>query len=293
MNHELKFIDTHCHLDFPEFNQDREEVIQRAKAQGIDYIINIGSSLEGSEKSLELSRQYDFIYATVGLHPHEADRFDKKIESDLARLAKNNKVVAIGEIGLDYYAEKSASRSDASLNNYVRDRNYSRIENQKSLFIALLNLAKDLDKPVVIHNRQAEVDTLKILKEKKPKKAVVHCFSGDEKFLEECLDLAFFVSFTCNITYRKAENLRRLVGLAPLERILLETDAPFLPPEGFRGKRNEPMYVKFLAEEMARIKGIAVEEVAKVTSDNAKIFFGLNNPTLPPEECKDSTGISL
>ena len=252
-----KLIDTHCHLDFPEFDKDRAEVIQRAQAKGIAYIINVGSSLEGSRKSLELSRQYNFIYATVGLHPHEADRFDEKVKAELEKLTQQDKVVAIGEIGLDYY------------------RNYSRAENQKSLFIALVNLACDLDRPVVIHNRQAEDDTLKILRAQKPKKAVVHCFSGDEKFLKECLDLAFFVSFTCNITYRKAENLRSLVKLTPLDRIFLETDAPFLPPEDFRGKRNEPMYVRVLAEEIAGIKGITVEEVARVTTENAKGFFGL------------------
>ncbi len=257
MNHELKFIDTHCHLDFPEFDQDRDIVIRRAKAEGVDYIINIGSSLQGSEKSLELSRQYDFIYAAAGMHPHEADRADKNTQERLAVLARDDKVVAIGEIGLDYY------------------RNYSRADNQKSLFVALVNLASDLDKPVVIHSRQAQEDTLRVLKEKRPKKVVVHCFSGDENFLKECLQLAFFVSFTCNITYRKAQNLRRLVSIAPLERILLETDAPFLPPEGFRGKRNEPVYVKLLAEEIARIKGVGAEEVARVTTENAKSFFNI------------------
>ena len=269
------FIDTHCHLDFPEFDKDRDEVISRAKDRGIASIINIGSSLEGSKKSLELSKQYDFIWATVGLHPHEADRFDQKVLAYLEEWAKEDKVVAIGEIGLDYFAEKSASRSDASVKNCVRDKNYSKAENQKQLFISLLKLAKDFGKPLVIHSRQAELDTLRILKEVTPQKAVVHCFSGDENFLRECLDLGFFISFTCNITYRKADNLRKLVKVMPLERLLLETDAPFLPPEGFRGRRNEPMYVKFLAEEIARVKEISVEEVAKVTTENAKSFFGL------------------
>jgi TatD DNase family protein len=251
------FIDTHCHLDFPEFNQDRNEVIQRAKDHGIDYIINIGSSLEGSHKSIELAKEYDFIYATVGIHPHEADKFDKEAQDALAQLAKQNKVVAIGEIGLDYY------------------KNYSKAENQKPVFISLVKLAKDLGLPVVIHNRQAQGDTLKILKEAMPQKAVVHCFSGDEIFLKECLDLGFFISFTCNITYRKAENLRRLVEITPLNRLLLETDAPFLPPEGFRGKRNEPLYVKHLAQEISAIKEISIDEVATVTTDNAKHFFNI------------------
>lgn len=250
-------IDSHCHLDFPEFNQDRDKVIQRAKNNGIDYIINIGLSLSGSKESLALSRQYDFIYATVGLHPHEADKFDRAILKSLEELARKDKVVAIGEIGLDYY------------------RNYSKAENQKLLFKSLLNLSKDLDLPVVIHNRQAQADTLNILKESTPKKVVIHCFSGDENFLKECLGLDFFISFTCNITYKKSDNLRRLVKIAPLESILLETDAPFLAPEIFRGKRNEPMYIKLLAEEIARIKEVGLEEVARVTTNNTKTFFSI------------------
>lgn len=247
--------DTHCHLDFSDFNPDRNEVILRAKDNGLAYIINIGSSLAGSKKSIELAEGYDFIYATAGIHPHEADKIDKESFGVLAELAKHKKVVAIGEIGLDYY------------------KNYSKAENQLALFNSLVTLANDLAKPLVIHTRNAQSDTLKVLKEKGVKKAVVHCFSGDENFLKECLDLGFFISFTCNITYKKADPLRNLVKLIPLERLLLETDAPFLPPEGFRGKRNEPLYVKYLAEAVANIKGISTEEVAGVTTDNAKQFF--------------------
>jgi TatD DNase family protein len=250
-------IDTHCHLDFPEYDQDRDEVLGRAKSQGIGYIVNIGSSVSGSQKSLELSKKYDFVYATVGLHPHEADSFNQEQEFILKNLAKNDKVVAIGEIGLDYY------------------KNYSRPENQRPLFLALLGLAKDLNLPVVIHSRQAETDILRILKEVRPAKAVFHCFSGDENFLRECLGLGFFLSFTCNVTYKKADKLRRLVAAAPLDRLMLETDAPFLPPEGLRGRRNEPVNVKLLAEEIARIKGIGLEEIARITTENATEFFGL------------------
>jgi len=252
-----KFIDTHCHLDFPEYNPDRDEVIQRASAQGIDYIINIGSSLEGSRRSLELAKKYDFIYATVGLHPHEADTFNKEIEAALRDLAKEDKVVAIGETGLDFF------------------KNFSKQENQRPLFLSMIRLAKELGLPLVIHNRQAENETLKFLKDAMPVRAVVHCFSGDENFLKECLDLGFFVSFTCNITYKKAQNLRNLVKILPLDRLMLETDAPYLSPEGFRGKRNEPMHVKLLAEEVARIKEISIDEVARATTSNAKQFFNL------------------
>jgi len=287
-------VDTHCHLDFPEFDEDRDEVIRRAKSAGISYIINIGSSLSGSKKALELSRQHDFIYATIGLHPHEADKFDDEVRASIEKLAREDKVVAIGETGLDYY--KNYSKTDGSTALTIRPEWNRRAENQKVLFRYLVQLAKDSGLPLVIHNRQAQDDTLKILNGVMPMKAVVHCFSGDENFLEKCLCLGFFISFTCNITYpaklskngrdpagvnniiqrdNKAQNLRALVKLTPLDRLMLETDAPFLPPEGFRGKRNEPAYVKFLAEEIARIKEVGLEEVARITTDNARRFFNL------------------
>jgi TatD DNase family protein len=250
-------IDTHCHLDFSQFAPDRGQVIQRAKEQGIDYLINIGSSLEGSQKSLELAQQYDFIYATVGIHPHEADGADKNSIEALSALAKKDKVVAIGEIGLDYF------------------KNFSRKENQKPLFLSLLKVAKELNLPIVIHSREAEADILEALKPILPHKIIVHCFSGDENFLRECLANGFFISFTCNITYRKADNLRNIVRLAPIEKIMLETDAPYLAPEGLRGQRNDPANVRILAEEISRIKGIKIQEVASITTENAKKFFNL------------------
>jgi TatD DNase family protein len=259
MNSELRtqLIDTHCHLDFPEFDSDRDEVIRRSREEGIEAIVNIGSSLEGTKRSLEIAGQYDFIFATAGIHPHEADRFNEAQESTLRAILKQERVVGVGEIGLDYF------------------KNYSQPENQRRLFKFLLKLAREFTLPLVIHSRHAEADTLKILKEFSPVQAVVHCFSGGEPFLEDCLSLGFFVSFTCNITYKKAEGLRRLVKMTPLDRLLLETDAPFLAPEGFRGRRNEPLFVKNLAREIARIKEIELGEVARVTTNNARKFFNL------------------
>jgi len=259
MSHELsaKLIDTHCHLDFSEFDRDRDTVVRRSLDNGIEYIINIGSSLAGSKRSLELAQEYDCVYASVGIHPHEADSFTPKTQSALSELAVKEKVVAIGEIGLDYF------------------KNYSQAESQRTVFISLIKLAKEKNLPLVIHSRQAQEDTLRILQEHMPLRAVVHCFSGDADFLKACLGLGFFVSFTCNITYKKAQNLRELVKIAPLERLMLETDAPFLAPEGYRGKRNEPMHVKILAEEIARIKEIPLDSVAAQTSHNAELFFGL------------------
>jgi len=250
-------IETHCHLDFPEFDADRDLVIKRAKEAGISYFINIGSTLKSSNASCELAIKYPEIYATVGLHPHDADSFNIFAEEKLKDLANNKKVVAIGETGLDYY------------------RNLSSQNNQKEAFNKQIKLAKDLNLPLVIHCRQAEIEVMQILKAAMPLRAVIHCFSGDENFLKEYLDCGFFISFTCNITYKKAQGLREMVKLTPLDKLMLETDAPYLSPEGFRGKRNEPLQIKLLAEEISKIKGVSFQEIADKTTQNAKKFFNL------------------
>ncbi|MCM8779749.1 MAG: TatD family hydrolase [Candidatus Omnitrophica bacterium] len=250
-------IDTHCHLDFPDFDNDRDQVLARAKDNGVGFIINIGSSLENSRSSLELARKYDFIYAAVGIHPHEADSFSQEGYEEIKKIAKENKVVAIGEIGLDYF------------------KNFSKEQNQQRQFHELAGLAKELRLPIVIHCRQAQREVLETLKPIMPHKIVVHCFSGDRDFLKHCLELGFFVSFTLNITYKKAQELRKLVEVVPMDRLFLETDAPFLPPEGMRGKRNEPALVKKLAEEISKIKGISFQQVEEATTLNAKEFFNL------------------
>jgi len=259
MSHELKLIDTHCHLDFPQFDSDRDQVIQNALVSGVCFIINVGSSIKGSLNSVELAKKYDCIYATVGIHPHDADAFNEKARSGLKLLSLMDKVVAIGETGLDYY------------------RNLSERGKQRELFIASINLAAEVNKPLVIHSRQAEDETLAIMKDYHVKRAVIHCFSSDADFLEKCLSMGLNVSFTCNITYKKAENLRECVKRVPLDRIFLETDAPYLPPEGERGKRNSPLGVIMLAREIARIKEADIEEVSRVTTQNAKSFFRLRD----------------
>lgn len=251
-------IDTHCHLDFNEFDADRDAVIQRANDAGINYFINIGATLESSAASCDLAQKYPQIYASVGVHPHDAKTFDLAAEKRLKELAGFNKVVAIGETGLDYY------------------RNLSKPDDQKRTFIKQIALAKELNLPLVIHSRQAEADLLQILKADKPAQAVIHCFSGDENFLRECLDLGFFISFTCNITYKKAQGLREIVKLTPLDRLMLETDAPYLSAEGFRGKRNEPFQVKLLAYQVGQIKNLSFEEIAHQTTQNAKRFFKID-----------------
>jgi len=250
-------IDTHCHLDFPAFDLDRNQVIQRALEAEIVYFIDIGATLESSAACCELAKMHTQVYASVGVHPHDADTFDGKALVKLRQLASGKKVVAIGETGLDYY------------------RNLSSPINQKQAFTKQIELAKDLKLPLVIHCRQAENDLLQILKSALPLRTVVHCFSGDQSFLKECLDCGFFISYTCNITYKKAQNLREMVKLTPLDRLMLETDAPYLSPEGFRGKRNEPFQIELLAHEISRIKGVSFAEIAEQTTQNAKGFFKL------------------
>jgi len=250
-------IDTHCHLDFPQFDQDRDLVIQAAREAGVGYFVNIGATLDSSASACNLAKQYPEIFASVGVHPHDADSFDCQAEEKLKELAKNNKVVAIGETGLDYY------------------RNLSSEKNQEQAFIKQIELAKHLNLPLVLHCRQAEKQVMEILKAYMPLRVVVHCFSGDKDFLNDCLNLGFFVSFTCNITYKKAQDLRELVKLTPLGRLMLETDAPYLSPEGFRGKRNTPEHIKLLAEQVAKIKEVSFEQIADKTTQNAKEFFNL------------------
>ena len=253
-------IDTHCHLDFPEFNNDRDAVLSRAAAAGVNVIINVGSSLRGSREAVNLAGQYENVFASVGIHPHDAKDCDAKALEEIGKLAAGDKVVAIGEIGLDYY------------------RNLSLPEVQIGVFRNFLKVALEAHKPVIIHSRQAETETLSILRDfglKNLKGVVVHCFSGNLDFLKKCLDLGFFVSFTCNITYKKAEALREIVSFVPLDKMFLETDAPFLPPEGKRGKRNESSYMVALAEAVAGIKRIDLDKVCFETTNNAIKFFGL------------------
>ncbi|MFA4991517.1 MAG: TatD family hydrolase [Candidatus Omnitrophota bacterium] len=250
-------IDTHCHLDFKDFDEDRNEVLERSRRAGVKAIINVGSSMEGSRRSMELARANDLIFASIGIHPHEADKICPGDLEIFEGFFSAPKVLAVGEIGLDYYRDMS-SRA-----------------NQKKLFAALLEKARRKDLPVIVHDREAHEDTLSILKDVMGDKirGVMHCFSGDEAFLSRCLDAGLHVSFTCNITFKNAQGLRDMVRLAPMDRIFVETDAPFLAPQDHRGRRNEPGFVRYAAEEIARIKGLSFEETARITTENAERLF--------------------
>ncbi|MBN1353148.1 MAG: TatD family hydrolase [Candidatus Omnitrophica bacterium] len=253
-------IDTHCHLDFEQFNSDRDEVIRRARAAGVFYMINIGSSLEGSAKSVELASEHDNIFATVGIHPHHAEEIDAGSFSETETLAKKERVVAIGEIGLDYFKSPSSPAS------------------QKELFVRFITLSRELGLPLIIHNRNAHRDTCDILNREcqLPVRGVVHCFSGDRKELDEVLSLGLFVSFTCNLTFKNAKGLREVAKFVPKERLLLETDAPFLAPQAYRGKRNEPAYVTQLRDTFAELLNLPKGEIEDITTANARNLFGIN-----------------
>jgi TatD DNase family protein len=253
-------IDTHCHLDFEEFNLDRSEVLKRAEEAGVKYIINVGSSREGSLESIKLAEENENIFATVGVHPHHASVVTDELINFLKEKAKTaKKVVAIGEVGLDYLKSESPK------------------EDQIKAFQKFLTLSMELNLPLVIHSREAQPDTFLILKEVNPKKVVLHCFSGSEEYLKKYLGMGFFVSFTCNVTYKNAAALRALLRHVPVECLMLETDAPFLPPQEFRGKRNEPAYIKYLCQTAADIYGLSYEDIARITGLNAVNFFGIKD----------------
>jgi len=248
-------IDTHAHLDFEEFDKDRELIIKRAFDSGVEKIINIGTDLESSKKSIGLAEAHKNIYATISLHPIDVDdeEFD---EQAFLKLAHHPKVVAIGETGLDYYHQSDKNK-------------------QKEVFKKLVEIAASLQKPIIIHCRDAEEDVSDILKNLVlPKRGgVIHCFGKDYQTAKKFLDLGFLISYTGNITY----NSQRTTSIKemPLEKIMIETDCPFMAPNPFRGQRNEPAYVKYVAEKIAQIKGLSFKEVSQITSKNAIEFFGL------------------
>lgn len=254
MNYTL--IDTHAHLDFPQFNKDREEVIQRAQRAGV-RVINVSSHFDTCQKAINLAQKYQGIWAAVGVHPHYAEEIknQKKLSQQLKKLAKNPKVVGIGECGLDYHESANVNK-----------------EKQKELFQTQLKLTQELKLPIIIHCREAFQDTFQIIK---PFKliGVFHCFSGDENFLEKVLNLGFYVGFDGNVTFKNAPQLQEIARLTPLNRLLVETDCPFLSPEPLRGKRNEPANVKIIAKFLAKLKGISFEKIAKITTQNAKNLF--------------------
>jgi len=250
-------FDTHAHLHFPEFGSDRGEMLARARAAGVRWMVNIGTDLETSWQAVGIAEVDPDIYASVGVHPHDAASADEAVFKTLEELARRPKVVAIGETGLDYY------------------RNLSPRDVQAKVFRRQLTLARVVGKPVIIHCREAHDDLLKILREERAHEigGVMHCFSGHVQFAEASLELGFYISIAGPVTYPNARKLPEVIKAVPVEWLVIETDCPFLPPQPHRGKRNEPAYLPITAQRVAEIKGHPVDELGELMSQNALRLF--------------------
>jgi TatD DNase family protein len=255
----MMLIDSHSHLEMPEFNRDLEKVIQRAKESGVGYIFTVGTEEKDWNRVLEIANSHPSIYAILGVHPHNAKEIDDHTYLTLRKLCREKKVKAYGEIGLDFF------------------RNLSPKDVQLKRFREQISLAKELGLPIVVHDREAHKETLEILRSEKAEECggIIHCFSGDYEMAKECIDMGFYISIPGSITFKNAEGFRKIVKRIPLESLLVETDAPFLAPVPFRGKRNEPSYIRYTAQKVAEVKKVSLEKVAEVTTENALRVYRL------------------
>ena len=254
----MKFIDSHAHLILEAFDKDREEVIDEAFSNNITHILQSCDNLEEIEKNLVLTKKHKNMYSSVGIHPHEAKSWNNMSKDTIIKYTKEEKVIAIGETGLDFYY------------------NYSPKDVQLQVFREHIKIAKEKSLPLIIHTRDAFPETLQILKEEKTDACgVFHCFTGNIEAAREAMALGFYISWSGIITFKNADDLRLVVKEVPLENTLIETDCPFLTPVPYRGKRNEPQFVKKVAEELAKIKNVSVEEIGEITSENVKRLFGI------------------
>jgi TatD DNase family protein len=255
----ISFVDSHAHLDFEQFDQDRDAVIKNAQLANIAAIINIGINIETIKKSIELAEKYDFIYATAGIHPHDSKDMKSNQWDEFVEFLKHPKIVAIGEIGLDYF------------------KDYSPHDVQKEILHRQLELAVEHELPVVVHTRNAWQDILPIFtKQYRGKlRGVFHCFSGLEREAKAVLDAGYFISFTGVVTFKNAQALNIATNYVPLDRLLLETDCPFMAPEPYRGKRCEPAHVPYIARKISETKKIDLAELAYETNRNVENLFGI------------------
>jgi TatD DNase family protein len=252
-------VDSHAHLDFKQFAPDREQVLQRALDVGVKLIINIGFDLQSSLESIKLAEKYSFIYAVVGIHPHDAAHAPAHYLQELENLARHPKVVALGEMGLDFFRDRSPRAT------------------QKKIFREQLRLAQKMNLPVVIHDRDAHEEVVKImLEEGLPERAgVMHCFSGDLGLARQVLKMGLYISIAGPVTYPKNNRLSQVAAWVPKEKLLVETDSPFLTPAPLRGKRNEPCNVAFTVEKVAALRGVTPEEIGRICLDNTKKLFSI------------------
>lgn len=260
------FIDSHAHIDGPEFDADRDEMLARAQAAGVTTILNVGTGNPHNgvlERAVELGKKHSFIYTALGTHPHDSSHYDDKAEEKITTLISSERVVAWGEIGLDFHYDHSP-----------RDV-------QVAVFKRQLRAARECDLPVVIHTREAEAETIEILRndyEGAERRGVFHCFSGSKALAKSAIELGFMISFSGIVTFKKADELRSIAAEVPLDRLFIETDCPYLTPVPHRGKRNEPSFVVEVARCLAEIHGVDIEEMARITAENFSRFFRLNGP---------------
>lgn len=250
-------FDTHAHLLDERFDEDRERVIRELPQNGVAQVVESSADLADSIRAAALAREHSIVHAAVGLHPHSASEWDEHTEAALRALLKEPKVVAVGEIGLDYHYD------------------FSPRDIQREVFEHQIILALEENFPIVVHSREATADTMALLKKYPEVRGELHCFSGSAETAKELLKMGFYIAFGGALTFKNARKTLEAAAAVPLDRLLIETDCPYMTPVPFRGKRNEPAYVRLVAEKLAEVKGVAVEEIARVTMENAKRFFGI------------------
>ena len=254
----MTLVDTHAHLDSPQYNQDREQVLSRALSAGVTTVITVGTDIQSSRQAVAIAHGHQGVYAAVGIHPHDAAQSTADDLKELESLCQKPSVVALGEMGLDFY------------------RNLSPPARQRDVFVAQLELAKRLQKAVIVHDRQAHAETMAVLREQGAGlRGVLHCFSGDADMAWQAIRMGFYISIAGPITFQNARRLQELACQLPLESLLIETDCPYLAPHPHRGQRNEPAYVRLVAQKVAALRELSLEQVAAATTQNARQLFEL------------------
>ncbi len=263
----MQFFDSHCHLDDERFNEDRKKLIEEIKEAGITKFVSAGYSVESSKKGVELSKEYNYIYTTCGISPNDIPQTEEELWKNIDKInvlveenLTDKKILAIGEIGLDYYWEKDLKRREL----------------QRQAFIKQIQMANTFKLPIVIHTREAVMDTLEILKENKVNKAgVFHCCPLNRELVKEALKLGFYISFAGPVTFKNSKNANEIIEMVPNDKMLIETDSPYLAPEPVRGTRNDPRNVKFVAQKIADVKKMPLEEIARITYENTRKIFNI------------------